>query len=111
MIIFGTGSKALKGTKQIEMTCESCLQQEHVAAGVIKYFHLFWIPAFVYSKKVVVRCLHCKYTNDLKKSDRPDVSKGLFDFKYIWSSYFLLFTLLALIIVSLIGGTVTAILG
>ncbi len=62
MIFFGTKAKMVSG-QVIELPpCPSCENKEFVTFGIIRYFHLYWIPTFITSKKVGVECVHCKKT-------------------------------------------------
>ncbi len=62
MIFFGTKGKTISGeTIQTEM-CENCGKYEHKTFGILRYFHLYWIPVIPTSKKVGIECTHCKKT-------------------------------------------------
>lgn len=56
MIIYGTGSKNL-GAKRISGVKSPYDETKDIEIiGVAKYAHIFWIPLFPYSKKVVAYC-------------------------------------------------------
>ncbi len=112
MIIFGTRSKTLRTPILINHTCPSCSTTEHAAFGAISYFHLFWIPAFMYSRRTIVRCIHCQKTSSLKElvgNERPDIKKTLFGFKKIWGYNFILLAFAALFVFATIVGVFTEI--
>lgn len=44
MIIYGTRGKVIQGTRINNMACKSCGNQSHNTFGVLRYFHIFWIP-------------------------------------------------------------------
>lgn len=62
MIFFGTRGKTIVGKEIEEAPCPSCGQNKFITFGVLRYFHLYWIPTFITSKSVGVECLHCKKT-------------------------------------------------
>lgn len=61
MIIYGTGGSEL-GAKELDHeTCPSCGEKgQLVIEGISKYFSLFWIPVFPYSKKIFTSCVACQ---------------------------------------------------
>jgi len=67
MIIFGTGSRVLSSSKLADADCPACGQKALSAHVYSKYFDLFWIPVFPYSKKAVIECSHCKFTGEEKE--------------------------------------------
>lgn len=61
MVIYGTGGKDL-GTKQLDFEkCPSCGEKGKLQLqGISRYFTLFWIPVFPYSKKIFTFCNACE---------------------------------------------------
>jgi hypothetical protein len=62
MIVFGTRGTVLRGKQLDSMTCASCGQSAHATFGVLRHFHVFWIPVFPTQLSVGTECLHCKKT-------------------------------------------------
>jgi hypothetical protein len=58
-MIFGIRGKTVKGPIITMKPCSSCDCCTFLAHGVLKYFHLYWIPMFIISKKVGVQCTQC----------------------------------------------------
>ena len=70
MIFFGTRGKVIPGTQINNMACKSCGNQSHNTFGVLRYFHVFWIPVFPTMQKPGTECLKCKHT--LMGKELPD---------------------------------------
>lgn len=62
MIFFGTKGKVVTGESVQGVQCPSCESSQHLSFGILRYFHLYWIPTFLTSKKVGMECTHCKGT-------------------------------------------------
>ena len=62
MIFFGTKGKVVAGDQMQGVQCPSCQNGQLVSFGILNYFHLYWIPTFLTSKKVGMECTHCKRT-------------------------------------------------
>ena len=62
MIFFGTKGKILSGKVVEDIQCPSCENHQFISFGIIRYFHIFWIPTFITSRKVGIECTHCKRT-------------------------------------------------
>ena len=62
MIFFGTKGKVIAGNEVQGMQCPSCQNGQFVSFGIMNYFHLYWIPTILTSRKVGVECTHCKKT-------------------------------------------------
>jgi len=58
-MVFGIKGKMVKGPIITMNACKSCNCCTFLAHGVLKYFHLYWIPMFIFSKKVGVQCTQC----------------------------------------------------
>ncbi len=70
MIFFGSRGRTLNGQHIEGMNCPECGKDQHVTFGVHRYFHIYWIPMFPFSKTAGVQCLHCKST--LTDKELPD---------------------------------------
>ena len=68
MIFFGNRAKQINGQILSGLTCPSCNQEEFASFGILRYFHLYWIPTLVTSKVAGIECLHCKRTILAKNS-------------------------------------------
>lgn len=62
MIFFGSKGKLVAGEVVQGVQCSSCQNSEHASFGILKYFHLYWIPTFLTSRKVGLECTNCKRT-------------------------------------------------
>lgn len=62
MIFFGNKAKQINGPVLGGLECPHCGHEEFVSFGIMRYFHLYWIPTLVTSKIPGVECLHCKKT-------------------------------------------------
>ena len=96
MIIFGTGSKKL-GIKKIQAAkCANCESNDMHVEGYAKYFDIFWIPIFPYSKKLFSVCGNCKQALENKEMsqhlrDKVNMIKSDFAFPwYLFSGLFLI---------------------
>lgn len=81
MIFFGTRTKSLQSDSSYTFDCPSCNSKNTVYSGrLIKYFHIFWIPTFVYSDQVYTICTHCKnfrYQKEIPCSEQVEIkSRG-----------------------------------
>ncbi|GAA4786601.1 hypothetical protein GCM10023231_13320 [Olivibacter ginsenosidimutans] len=69
MIIFGTRG-SLVNTSEPKANCVYCGSEHSVGFhGYVRYFHIFWIPVFPYSRKVMSYCAHCRQV--LSKEEMP----------------------------------------
>ncbi|MEL6579978.1 MAG: hypothetical protein AAFQ14_09500 [Cyanobacteria bacterium J06621_12] len=90
MIIFGTRSKIITGEPVKEIVCQHCGHEAHISFGVLRYFHLYWIPTFPYARKTGLECLHCKQTifdNEIPIETQYKLYNRLFTRKTVWSTY------------------------
>jgi hypothetical protein len=62
MIFFGSRGKTITGQLVDDIQCPTCENGQFVTFGVLRYFHLYWIPTFPTSKTVGIECTHCKTT-------------------------------------------------
>jgi len=62
MIFFGSKGKVVTGEAVQGVQCPSCENSQLASFGILNYFHLYWIPTFVTSRKVGMECTHCKRT-------------------------------------------------
>ena len=62
MIFFGSKGKVVAGELVQGVQCSSCEHSQHTSFGILNYFHIYWIPTFLTSKKVGLECAHCKKT-------------------------------------------------
>ncbi len=81
MIVFGTRGSVVKGPQKRGVPCAACGMDVHQTFGVLRYFHVFWIPMFPTMKQPAMECLHCKKTlvgKELPERVRKDVASMLF---------------------------------
>jgi hypothetical protein len=72
MIIFGSRSTSTRHTVPIEnVDCPHCSHIGMRSQGILSYFHIYWIPMFVFRKTAVLICPYCKYL-----ADRQELSKA-----------------------------------
>ena len=62
MIFFGTKGKVVTGEALQGVQCPTCDNSQHASFGIMNYFHIYWIPTFLTSRKVGMECTHCKRT-------------------------------------------------
>ncbi len=62
MIFFGTRAKTISGQMIEAAPCSNCDKQQFHTFGIIRYFHLYWIPIFPTQKIAGIECTHCKQT-------------------------------------------------
>jgi len=81
MIFFGTKGKVVQGQLVDGLECPSCNNREFISFGVMRYFHLYWIPTLMTSRQVGIECLHCKKTlmdKEIPAEVRQALSSKLF---------------------------------
>ena len=91
MIIFGTGSSNLKTNNTKSYDCGNCETQNTVNFSFwAKYFHIFWIPVFPYSKKGISQCRNCKqalYFNEMPQKMKDDYNAASAEVKSPFTHY------------------------
>lgn len=86
MIFFGTRGKTVSGQVIEGTQCPNCENQQFITFGIIRYFHLYWIPTFPTSKTVGIECTHCKRTlvdNELPPELAKQIKKTVFNKKNV----------------------------
>ena len=81
MIVFGTRAREVSGPRKQGVVCSHCGQDRHATRGVLRYFHLFWIPVFPTQKQPTMECLHCKKVltgNEIPEPARREITASLF---------------------------------
>jgi len=81
MIVFGTRGRVVKGPQQRGVPCSACGMDVHATYGVLRYFHVFWIPMFPTMKQPGMECLHCKKSllgKEIPERIRKDVAAAVF---------------------------------
>lgn len=84
MIFFGSKGKTVSGHDIKESNCPNCNNRSLRSFGLLKYFHLYWIPTFVTSKKVGVECAHCKAAlidKELPPELKTEIKGSVFNLK------------------------------
>ena len=62
MIFFGSRGKTISGEIVEGIQCPHCEKEEFITFGIMRYFHLYWIPMFLTSRVAGIECTHCKKT-------------------------------------------------
>lgn len=76
--IYGIRSHVSYGTPVEGIVCPHCGQQHSIPYRILKYFHFFWIPIFVYSFSRGIECRHCRAAvkyDDLNQEARQQVNQ------------------------------------
>ncbi len=74
MIFFGTRSSSTKKDESKRYNCTHCSSTNTVkVAKNFSYLHIFWIPVFPYSSKIITECSHCKNVRFQKEIDKTTV--------------------------------------
>jgi hypothetical protein len=100
MIIYGTRGKVVAG-QQVETVCPGCGNTTHVSFGILRYFHVYWIPMFPTAKQVGVECLHCERTR-IDKEIPDDLASRLRQQLMTRERVFPLFSGLALLLIGIV---------
>jgi hypothetical protein len=58
-IVYGTRGKVLQGPPKRQFACPACGGDVHSTSGVLRWFHVFWIPLFPTMKLAAVECQGC----------------------------------------------------
>jgi hypothetical protein len=91
MIIFGTRGKTVAGQYLEGIECPSCKNNQFATFGILRYFHLFWIPTFPTSRVAGVECRHCKKTlvgKELPKQLSKQIKSTVFNKKNTLPMFF-----------------------
>jgi len=60
MVFYGTNGTHLRTEPLPGAACPNCASPDTLKASVFsRYFHLYWVPVFPYSKPTVLHCAHC----------------------------------------------------
>jgi hypothetical protein len=81
MIFFGSKGRVIAGEAVQGVQCPSCEQSQFESFGILNYFHLYWIPTFLTSKKVGIECMHCKRTlvdDEIPSHMAEQIKSGVF---------------------------------
>lgn len=87
MIIFGTRGTQVDGEPIENLTCPSCQHEGMQSSGVIRYFHVYWIPMFPTKKEPVLTCPHCKCCilgGEMEPEVRTELKKIVFTRGRTW---------------------------
>jgi len=81
MIILGTRGSVVRGPEKRGIPCSACGMDLHATYGVLRYFHVFFIPMFPTMKQAGMQCLHCKKAlagKEIPERVRKDVEAMVF---------------------------------
>jgi hypothetical protein len=90
MIVYGTRGKVIQGQQINNMACKACGNQSHSTFGVLRYFHIFWIPVFPTMQAPGTECLKCKQTlmgKDLPDQIRQNIKSAVFTRKSVLPAF------------------------
>lgn len=59
MIFFGTKGRLVTGKPVQGVACPNCENNQFMSFGVLRYFHLYWIPTIPTSRKIGIECTNC----------------------------------------------------
>lgn len=82
MIFYGSRGRTIAGSTVGGVDCPSCGKDQHQSFGIIRYFHLFWVPTFVMSRVAGIECLHCKRTllgKEIPENLRKKIKESIFN--------------------------------
>ena len=81
MIIYGSKSSHVNSALLGDATCPHCETTGQMVMSVFSnYAHVFWIPLFPLTKKVVATCNHCKAFYELKDMP-PEIKDQCYTYK------------------------------
>lgn len=101
MIFFGSRGKVIPGEVMEGIQCPECGHSRFISFGVLRYFHLYWIPTFPVSKKPGIECAHCKNAlmdKELSGDLSRHVKSAVFTPKAVLSSFSGLVLIAALLV-------------
>lgn len=81
MIVFGTRGKVVPGSRKQGVVCPSCGKEEHTTYGVLRYFHIFWIPVFPTLRQPMLECAHCRKVlagKEIPERTRREIAEAVF---------------------------------
>jgi hypothetical protein len=81
IVFYGTKGKVVGGPQKQGVACASCGNTTQGTFGVIRYFHIFWIPVLPYKKEVGTECPQCKQTllgKEVPENIRHDIREQVF---------------------------------
>ena len=81
MLIWGTKETTFKGRKTYPLCCEKCHKWEHVGYARAKYFHLFWVPTYLWAKELGLVCTACGHVTCgglITQQVRKEVTRTVF---------------------------------
>lgn len=81
MIIFGTRGRMVPGPRKQGVPCDACGKEDHATYGILRYFHVFFIPVFPTSRQPAMECLHCKKAlvgKEIPERTRADIARAVF---------------------------------
>ncbi len=84
MIVFGTRGKVISGNQIQDMECPNCGHTSFVTFGVMRYFHIFWIPVFPTSRVAGLECSNCKNArigDEVREPVRSRIKQAVFSTK------------------------------
>lgn len=62
MVFFGSRGKVVPGRQVDTIECPECGNRQFLTFGILRYFHIYWIPVIPIGRNVGAECGHCKKT-------------------------------------------------
>lgn len=81
MVVYGWRGKVVSGAQVQDMECANCGNNLYQTFGILKYFHIFWIPLFPFSRQPGMECQNCKHTqvgNEIRDPVRGKIKAAVF---------------------------------
>ena len=81
IVFYGTKGKVIAGPQKQGVACSSCGNATQNTFGVLRYFHIFWIPLFPIKREVGTECPQCKQTivgKEVSDTVRNSVKEAVF---------------------------------
>ena len=81
IVFYGTKGKVIAGPQKQGVACGSCGNTTQNTFGVLRYFHIFWIPLFPIKREVGTECPQCKQTlvgKEVSDTVRNSVKEAVF---------------------------------
>ncbi len=81
IFFFGTRGSVVTGPRKRGVPCSACGMDVHATYGVLRYFHVFFIPMFPTMKQAGMECVHCKKAlvgKEIPERVRKDIEAMVF---------------------------------
>lgn len=110
MILFGSRSRTINGQVIEGVDCPHCENNQFATFGVMNYFHVYWIPTFVTSRKAGIECTNCKMAmvdDDLPPELAKQIKASVFNKNNTLPMFAGAMIIAFLILVAVVGGQIS----